>query len=101
MKAVQAMYTMASMGTRKPISTELWSETSPMRGGRIAPPTMAVTIRPESSLVNWGMDSTVMEKASGKMVILQCPTTKKLATATEGFGTKRTARARMESNEVT
>ena len=62
---------------------------------------MAVTIRPESSLVNCGMVSTASEKASGKMLANPSPTTKKLLTATVRSGTNRPARARMETNEVT
>ncbi len=70
---------MAASGTRKLSCTVLRSATKPMIGGRNAPPTMAVTISPDSSLVCSGMASTAIEKTSGKMFANPSPTRKKLA----------------------
>ena len=59
---------MARSGTTNPINTEVLSATNPIIGGRIAPPTMAVTINPDNSLERSGILSTVIEKISGKIL---------------------------------
>src|ERR1035441_10022038 len=80
---------MAASGTRKLICTVLWSAAKPIMGGKNAPPTMAVTIRPDNSLVRSGRLSTANENASGKILAKPRPTDRKLATASVRSGSQR------------
>ncbi len=73
---------MAANGTTNPIITEVLSPTNPIIKGRIAPPTMAVTIKPESSFERSGILSTVIEKMSGKILAKPRPIIKILISET-------------------
>jgi len=58
---------MAKSGTTNPIKIVVLSATNPIMGGSMAPPTIAVTINPESSLDRSGILSTVIEKIKGNI----------------------------------
>ena len=55
-------------GTEKPHKMEVLSATAPITRGITAPPSIAVTIRPESSLEYSGILSIAMENMSGNIL---------------------------------
>ena len=76
------MYRIATSGTRKANCIDRdQSAAKPINGGTTAPPTIAVTIRPESGFACSGVRSTTIEKISGKMLAKPSPTRKKPMTA--------------------
>ena len=69
-------------GTINAINVEVKSAIKPIAGGISAPPTIAATINPESSLLLAGMVSTVILKINGKILAKPRPIRKMLIMAT-------------------
>jgi hypothetical protein len=80
-KASATMYNAHTNGTRSAHLVEVASAINPMINGTIAPPTMAVTIRPDNSLILSGIFSTVMLKIKGKILANPNPIRKMLTIA--------------------
>ncbi len=62
------MYPIQTSVTIKPAINEKISATAPKITGTNAPPIMAVTIKPEISLLRSGMASIVIENTNGKIL---------------------------------
>src|SRR5205807_7416787 len=99
--AAALMYRIAPSGTEKAICMEPdQSATNPIRGGIKAPPTIDVTINPDTALACSGIRSTTIEKINGNMLAKPNPTRKKLAVATVRLGTSTPKMPRIESEHV-
>ncbi len=96
----QRIYKIARSGMIKPNVVEVKSETKPIKGGRMAPPTIAVIISPESSFVFSGNLSIVMEKIRGKIFANPSPINKTLIITTVFIPVKRPKRDKTETSDV-
>ena len=79
LKFYKSGYAVFTIGLMSDVRLET-SASFPIMSGRMAPPTMAVTISPESSFVRSGIRSTVMEKINGKILAKPNPISKILTT---------------------